>query len=85
MMERGGVFTMAVWLAEHDAERFRGYAAVCTLKLDSLWLGFESKVEGREVEFRAEGLPPLPDVEYLLLRPDSLEYYLTANIDVQEV
>ena len=83
MVDREGGFTMAVWLEEHDAERFRGYAAVCTLKLDGLWLGFESRIEGREVEFRAEGLPPLPDGEYLLLRPDSLDYYLASSIDAE--
>jgi hypothetical protein len=70
-----GAFRMTLWLEDADAERYRGYAAVCVLKLDGVGLAFEAQVGGPDVTFLGAELPPL-DGESAVLPADAFDYFL---------
>jgi hypothetical protein len=70
-----GEFRMTLWLEEADVVRYRGYSAICVLKLEDIWLAFESLVASQEIPFRAGELPPL-EAE-ALLRSDAFGYFLS--------
>lgn len=74
---KDGEFRMTLWLEEADVVRYRGYSAICVLKLENIWLAFETLVASQEVPFQASELPPLETEE--LLRSDAFGYFLSPS------
>ena len=76
-------FRMSLWLDDTDAIRYRGYQAVCMLKLDNTWLAFDATVNGREIQFRADGLPALNQGDALSLNAQVFDYFLIPKPSIQ--